>query len=329
MPQHGRTSHTWPIWMVILADVLGIGIGLCVFALFHHVLPRAYDQAPIDIVRPGGTGTATAPTGSDATGGSPTDAAQGQFGARFADKFSDTVQRTADRYVGPDCRVEIQETRTTIGGRKVAYYVADIYIRDVEHFRTAFADDTFGKGIKEPVLDMAKRHQAIVAISGDYYGFRENTVIRNGKLYRKGTGDEDICVLYYDGTMKTFGPDAFDVDQAVRQGAYQAWTFGPRLLENGKAATRFNTAVGGANPRSAIGYYEPGHYCFVFVDGRKPDVSTGMSMTELSQLFADLGCVEAYNLDGGYSACMVFGDEKVVEPANGGRVISDILYIGA
>jgi exopolysaccharide biosynthesis protein len=37
------------------------------------------------------------------------------------------------------------------------------------------------------------------------------------------------------------------------------------------------------NPRSAIGYYEPGHYCFIVVDGRQNGYSDGMTLDELAQ----------------------------------------------
>ena len=89
----------------------------------------------------------------------------------------------------------------------------------------------------------------------------------------------------------------------------------------------FNSSVTSVNPRSAVGYYEPGHYCFVVVDGRQKGYSKGMTMSELSQLFFDLGCTVAYNLDGGKSAEMVFMGETVSQPFEGGRSTSDILYI--
>ena len=60
--------------------------------------------------------------------------------------------------------------------------------------------------------------------------------------------------------------------------------------------------VQGLNPRSAVGYYEPGHYCFVVIDGRQPGYSKGATLMQLAQLFESLGCKEAYNLDGGKSA---------------------------
>ena len=47
----------------------------------------------------------------------------------------------------------------------------------------------------------------------------------------------------------------------------------------------------------------------------------------LAQLFADLGCKAAYNLDGGASAVMTFNDEIYSRPSNGGRALGDALLI--
>ena len=41
----------------------------------------------------------------------------------------------------------------------------------------------------------------------------------------------------------------------------------------------------------------------------------------------DLGCVSAYNLDGGQSSMMWFGGDLVSTPYRGGRRIGDIVLI--
>jgi len=81
------------------------------------------------------------------------------------------------------------------------------------------------------------------------------------------------------------------------------------------------------NPRSALGYFEPGHYCFILVDGRQPGYSDGLTLEDLSQVFYDLGCTVAYNLDGGQTAVMAFMGEETNIPYEGGRQTSDILFI--
>ena len=50
-----------------------------------------------------------------------------------------------------------------------------------------------------------------------------------------------------------------------------------------------------------------------------------MTLAELSQVFADLGCKAAFNLDGGATAQMIFQGELVNRPYNGGRQSSDII----
>ena len=82
------------------------------------------------------------------------------------------------------------------------------------------------------------------------------------------------------------------------------------------------------HPRSAIGYYEPGHYCFVVVDGRQSGYSRGMTLPELARVFEDLGCSAAYNLDGGHSTFMTIGDQVVNRPYKPGHQIVDCLYFG-
>ena len=83
--------------------------------------------------------------------------------------------------------------------------------------------------------------------------------------------------------------------------------------------------MGGRNPRSVIGYYEPGHYCFVLVDGRRK-YSRGLTMKELSQLMYTLGCVRAYNLDGGATAHMTWLNSVINSPSRE-RLVHDVICV--
>jgi exopolysaccharide biosynthesis protein len=236
------------------------------------------------------------------------------------------------QYSNDNAKLSVSKVETGSDSDKVTYYVADIYVTNVEYLKTAFAAGSYGKNLRASVLDMAEQSDAILAISGDYYGNSDmSVVIRNGVLYRSDVTGVDICVLYTDGTMKTYSPEEFDADQVIADGAWQAWSFGPALLDgNGTIADTFNTTsfINGENPRCSIGYVEPGHYIFVVVDGRDEGYSKGVTLTQLAGIMSDLGCKTAYNLDGGKSAAMVYNGEYVNQPADGGRTISDIIYIG-
>ena len=138
------------------------------------------------------------------------------------------------------------------------------------------------------------------------------------------------CVLYQDGTMATYGPSQFDPEAALEQGILQTWIFGPRLLDDsGKALTSFDTwdYIKKTHPRTALGYYEPGHYCFVTVDGRQPGYSRGMSLPELAQVFEGLGCAAAYNLDGGHTVFMTLENRYVNHSYKPSKTISDCICI--
>ncbi len=238
---------------------------------------------------------------------------------------SGEVIQTANAY--RSANISITLTRTQRKG--VTFYVQDVYVKSVENLRTAFARNTYGRAIADWAVEIAKANNAIGAINGDYYGAGViGAVIRNGKLYN-AQPEGDVCVLFRDGTMKTYAPREFDAEQAMAAGAWQAWDFGPALMTpEGKAIGKFDSGIAGLNPRTAIGYVEPGHYLFVVVDGRQPGYSNGMTLAQLAALFEELGAKVAYNLDGGQTSVMTFGGQVVNRPYRGGRKTSDIIYVG-
>lgn len=259
----------------------------------------------------------------------PTDFPADMWGECFAEQFRTDGQiiYTDTEYQSENIHITVTKVRDE--ERNITYFVSDIYLRSLSFFRTKLAHDKFGEGVRDDQIDMYREAGAILAVNGDYYGARaKGVVIRNGKLYRDAKF-MDVCVLYGDGTMKTYSPSQFNAQECMKNGAYQAWAFGPMLLEDGKPMTEFNSKVLTKNPRTAIGYIEPGHYCFVTVDGRQADIgySRGMTMEELSKLMYELGCQTAYNLDGGQTSMMMYNDKVYNQPYKGGRKCSDIIYI--
>ncbi len=314
----------------LMVDLLLFAAALLIFAYFHHVRPQPIPDEGILIPPVIDTETDSTNTDTDF----PTDTEnkdsseekEPTWAEKFSEKFSETVRKTETSYQSPNCAIFVEKHSESIGGSEVTYYVADIYITDISCFRTAFSSSSG----YEPVLNIAERNNAIVAISGDYYAIHRTTsVIRNGRLYREGNKG-DVCVLYSNGEMDVIAKNSFDTAQVVAAGAYQTWDFGPNLLNNGQAINDFSdySSISGRNPRTAIGYYEPGHYCFVLVDGRQSGYSSGLTLSQMSSLFEELGCKEAYNLDGGQSAVMTFQGKWANQPYKNGRNVSDIIYIG-
>jgi len=106
------------------------------------------------------------------------------------------------------------------------------------------------------------------------------------------------------------------------EGMREAVSGGPRILRAGEIsienrAERFADAFATRrHPRTGVGLRD-NTLVLVTVDGRQPGFSAGMTLRELAQLFRDLGCQEAVNLDGGGSTTMVVRDQVVNSPSDG------------
>ena len=213
-------------------------------------------------------------------------------------------------------------------------YIADVIVSSVEHLKTAFARNTYGRNINEKTSVIAGNQNAIFAINGDYYGFRdEGWVLRNGVLYRSG-GNDAALLMDREGTFSC-GSDRASIGKQSPE-LWQIWSFGPPLVVEGEIAVLENQEILGrssnSNPRTAIGQVGTLHYIFIVSDGRTAE-SAGLSLYELASLFSERGCSVAYNLDGGGSSVMYFNGRIVNKPTTGGRKISerevsDIVYIG-
>ncbi len=330
------------LWIILLIDTVIAAMYVGLFYDINYLMPNEESGTYTIISSAASTTTANATANTtdttEATTMLATDTMTStsssgitNWSETFADKFTDTIVSTDTSYSSPNISITLEEKTIGSGSAQVKYYIADIYVADITCFQTALAKDTYGTGYKDTIANMSSENNAILATNGDYYSFsKEGVVIRNGVVYRSTVTGADVCILYYDGTMKTIAGSEFNVDDAIADGAYQAWTFGPALLDSeSNAISEFDASkrLQGKNPRTVIGYYEPGHYCLITVDGRDEGDSTGMTLTQLSQLMEDLGCTSAYNLDGGKSSVMTYNSEVVNNPVNGGRQTSDSIII--
>ena len=347
------------------AHVLALGVALLLYALPHHVIPHgenivgvtssrgsaepqtaaaqatnleqaiaeelSYDvEAPEEAATYDFVSAETAvPQAAQESQPEPQTAQVGDFRDALAGHFtSGDVVITDTGY--QSANISVQMSREYMEDAKAWVYIADIYIADISCLTTAFSQDQYGRGYTEWIAKVVERLDAVIAINGDYYGTRDTgVVIRNGMLYRDNKTTNDIAILYWDGHMETFSPDAFDAVREMERGAYQSWCFGPMLLdETGTPLGIFNAGYSliRKNPRTAIGYYEPGHYCFVTVDGRN-DESVGATIPQLARLMQSHGCKLAFNLDGGQTSLMYAGSRMINNPSDGGRSSSDYILI--
>ncbi|MFK4790795.1 phosphodiester glycosidase family protein [Microbacterium sp. ZW T5_56] len=271
------------------------------------------------------TAEATAATGTDATTTAAADA---------------TVSLTDDSYSDGSTSISIRTVTTGTGDATVTYYVADVTLGDATTLRSAFADNQFGENITETTSGIAADNNAVFAINGDYYGFRDTGIeIRNGVVYRDD-GARLGLAFYRDGSVTVYDETATDANTLVSEGVWNTLSFGPAIVEDGAAVsgvdsvevdTNFgNHSIQGEQPRTAVGVIDDNHLVFVVVDGRSPGYSAGVTLPGLAEIMIELGAQTAYNLDGGGSSTMYFNGSVINQPSNGGeRGTSDILYIAS
>lgn len=211
------------------------------------------------------------------------------------------------------------------------YYVADIRIRSLRSFGAGFANGRFNSG-GEDAEAFSVRENAVLAINGSY---NTGLVVHYGEEYQAPCDRQDAAVLllYRDGSMEALPLGSYDPEAARQKGLIHAWQFGPLLVHGGQPnAEQPSGTFGIRHSRILFGYYEPGHYVAVAVDGRRKD-AIGMDTEDMVGLMMKLGCKEAINLDGGCSAIMTFMGETVNRPPKvragetdvNGRMLVDML----
>jgi exopolysaccharide biosynthesis protein len=158
-------------------------------------------------------------------------------------------------------------------------------------------------------------------------------------LYLNNPAREGLA-LYKDGTMEVYDETELSADELLANGVWNTYSFGPALLVDGAIPVGLDETevedVGeehtilGSQPRTGVGIVDKNHFVFIVVDGRSTGYSMGVALSEFAQIFKDLGCTTAYNLDGGGSSTMYFMGELVNNPLGQGkeRGISDILFVG-
>lgn len=97
---------------------------------------------------------------------------------------------------------------------------------------------------------------------------------------------------------------------------------GPVLVQNGEIKISNNEelkfggkAINDEHPRTAIGYTKNNKLIILVVEGRNSNAG-GATLIQLAQILKDLGCIEALNLDGGGSSCLLVNGKETIKPSD-------------
>jgi len=111
---------------------------------------------------------------------------------------------------------------------------------------------------------------------------------------------------------------------------------GPVLVKDGAIFITNNEekkfsgkAIADHHPRSAMGYTKDGYIILLAVQGRMKNIAVGTTLTETAQIFLDLGAVEAINLDGGGSSCLLVNGKETIKPSDptGQRPVPAVFFV--
>lgn len=98
---------------------------------------------------------------------------------------------------------------------------------------------------------------------------------------------------------------------------------GPVLVQQSRVSITNNEewkfpgkAINDAHPRTAIGYTKDGKLIVLVIEGRNPGVAAGATLPETASILVALGCLEALNLDGGGSSCMLINGRETIRPSD-------------
>lgn len=348
--QQQKRHRSMPVVVVVFIDALVAGLILLVFAFFHHVMPWLITEKKLQDAQNNPTQPQMSVVETVPETAAPTDPpieteafteptvplttepdTRTPWQIKFEEHFSDEVIITENSYKSPEVSVTIDTHKIEIEGDQIVYYVADIYVASIDNFVAAVANNDMSYYSTQKSTELDKNAKAIISICGDFVTYQKTGfMMRNREIYVDDNNRYSICALYSDGTMDTFDAKDYRIDDIKAKDPVQVWSFGPVLLdEDGTVRDKYqvSSTVAQRNPRSAVGYYEPGHYCFVVVDGRQKH-SAGIKIPALAAVFEELGCAKAYNLDGGGSAVMMFNHKQFSKQSNGAdRKLGDLLVI--
>jgi Phosphodiester glycosidase len=104
---------------------------------------------------------------------------------------------------------------------------------------------------------------------------------------------------------------------------------GKQLITNDQERMFTGKARHDRHPRTAMGYTADGDLIVLVVEGRNKGIAEGASLVHVANILVDLGCVEALNLDGGGSSCMLINGRQSIKPSDkeGQRAVPGVFIV--
>ena len=252
-----------------------------------------------------------------------------------------TLAFTPDRPVwgGDTIHYYYDETVLAITWKEIVdncvYTVAEVKIAHPSQFRRFLAGGEFGSDKQYFTTEMAASVNAVLASSGDFYGYRKyGAVVYQGQLRRFEGRNVDTCHINDDGDLLFTYRNQLKTEEDAKKFVEDnnvrfSLAFGPVLVDGGKIKVPGNYILGEVNgtySRAAICQWDKLHYLIVNTSQEQSYIKRH-KVRFFAEFIKDLGCNTAYALDGGQTTAIVMNDELVTLPDyKTQRKISDIIY---
>lgn len=221
----------------------------------------------------------------------------------------------------------------------------EVKIADASQFRRKIADDTYGSPNQYYATTLAKQANAAVAMNADFYMFRDfGTVVYQRELYRYKDANYtgmysmynciDNCFVTEDGDFLFMHKGEKKTEEEMRQYIEDnkvmfSIAFGPILIEDGVLQSCDWYPAGEPNTgysRAGIGIFDKLHYFYMNLN-HSPEKAARWKVDEFALHMYEKGLSQAYGLDGGQTAEIVFqGEPYNYIDWNSERLVSDIIY---
>lgn len=209
-------------------------------------------------------------------------------------------------------------------------------------------------------------NQNVVIKDGNLLAYQVHTIAGKGKdslTYRHSFGSAmgisrkrkaDVAWLFTDSTdafanasqqvINAFKDSVMNHSkkEMLRAGSFKKWKVatavggGPVLLQNGNVQVTNNEelkftgkAINDKHPRTAMGYTADGKLILMVIEGRFPGKAEGATLTQEANILKEIGCVEALNLDGGGSSCLLINGKQTIAPSDkeGQRAVPAVFIV--
>ena len=220
-------------------------------------------------------------------------------------------------------------------------FIAYVKIATPSQLRTAIAGNKLSSTRTNQTTVITSAYNGIVGINGDYYSDKDRQgghIVRMGQTMRERVSDNfdllfidelgDLHVFHRGKAEQQKQVDAFKQEHEL----VNAFCFGPGLVIDGEKPDDISKYkwfdATGENPRAGIGQIDMLTYVLVAVNGRT-DESIGVTLDQFADIMLELGCKQAYNLDGGNSATLAYNGEVYNTKVQKERDVSDIIYFAS